>query len=231
MPHAVIVAHGQPSAPQPAEAALANLAARINRLTDRVTVGSATLAAPNALESMLDGLPSGSVIYPLFMAKGWFVTTALPKRIGTRTVRQMDPLGTDPHLPALVAEALRPQIAHLGWQPESTDLLIAAHGSGRSRNPSQTTTSFARQLGDLLPLQSIRCGFVEEPPSISDAALETGTRSICLPFFACRGGHVLDDLPNELNCAGFSGHVLPIVGEMEPIHKHIARQLDRAFDV
>ena len=230
MSHAVIVAHGQPSDPEPAEESLARLAARIDQQTDRVTVTSATLAAPGALEKVLDGLPERSVLYPLFMAKGWFVTTALPKRIGTRAIRQLDPLGVDPQLPELVAEALRSCIAGLGWDVPSTDLLVAAHGSGRSRNPATVTTAFAERLGNLMPLRSIHCGFVEEPPSIGDAARKTGKHAICLPFFACTGGHVLDDVPAELNGARFRGHVLPAVGELDAIQHHIAHQLERAFD-
>ena len=51
MSHAVIVAHGQPSDPEPAEAALAAFAAKVDALTGTVSVHSATLAAPGALGS------------------------------------------------------------------------------------------------------------------------------------------------------------------------------------
>ncbi|WP_170340432.1 CbiX/SirB N-terminal domain-containing protein [Ruegeria arenilitoris] len=229
MPTAVIVAHGQPSDPDPAEASLARLATRIDQLTDRVTVRSATLAAPGALEKVLDDIPDGSAIYPLFMAKGWFVTSALPKRLEGRAVRQLDPLGVDPQLPNLVAHALQPLIDEQGWSTTSTDLLIAAHGSGRSRNPAAVTHEFADRLAGLISLKSIRCGFVEEAPSISDAAKMTGDHAICLPFFACTGGHVLDDIPAELGKAAFRGPVLPVVGELDEIQSHVARTLDGAF--
>lgn len=230
MPHAIIVAHGQPSDPAPAEAALATFAAKVNALSGPVEVHSATLAAPQALENQMDNLPGDTVIYPLFMAKGWFVTSALPKRIGDRNLRILDPLGIDPDLPRLAATAIRDTLTDHQWDETSTDLIIAAHGSGRSRNPSAVASGFARQLGKTLALKSIRIGFVEEPPSISDAASGAGALSLCLPFFACTGGHVLDDVPQELDRANFRGQVMPVVGELPPIQHQIANTLRRTFE-
>ncbi|NOD82902.1 MULTISPECIES: CbiX/SirB N-terminal domain-containing protein [unclassified Ruegeria] len=230
MSHAIIVAHGQPSDPEPAEAALAAFAAKVNALTGHIAVDSATLAAPGALESKLDRAPENSVIYPLFMAKGWFVTSALPKRLGHHPARILDPLGIDPDLPALTAEALRSELSDKHWAARSTDLVIAAHGSGRSRNPSTVALQFAKQLAGLVAFKSVRVGFVEEPPSISDAANGTEDQALCLPFFACAGGHVQEDVPQELDRAGFSGVVLPVVGELPPIRQQIAKKINAAFD-
>ncbi len=229
MPQAIIVAHGQPSDPDPAEASLARFAAQVDVLTQDVSVHSATLAAPGRLEAVMDELPSDAVIYPLFMAKGWFVTSALPKRVGNHGLRILDPLGVDPELPTLVCTALGEVLASKQWVTEHTDLVIAAHGSGRSRNPAAVTLEFAETLGGLLPFKTLKVGFVEEPPSISDAASGAGAQSLCLPFFACTGGHVLEDVPQELERAGFQGATLPVVGELPPIQHQIARKLDAAF--
>lgn len=226
MLNAVIVAHGQPSDPAPAEAALARLADEIDQLTDWVHVTSATLAAPEALEQVLDGLAGAAVIYPLFMAKGWFVTSALPKRVEGRDVRILDPLGTDPDLPRIAATALSEQLDQRGWRADETDLVIAAHGSGRSRNPSAVAHDFADKLAGLVPFHSVRTGFVEEAPSISDAARGARETALCLPFFACTGGHVLDDVPTELARAGFRGLQLPVVGELGVVKHRIATVLE-----
>lgn len=225
MPHAVIVAHGQPSDPAPAEASLAAFAHSVNALCPQISVQSATLAAPLALENCLDALPDDTAIYPLFMAKGWFVTSALPKRVGSRNIRILDPLGTDPNLPKLVAESLRTALARNSWSANKIDLVLAAHGSGRSRNPAKVATEFASSLNTLLPFKSVRVGFVEEPPSIAEAAADAGVKSICLPFFACTGGHVLEDVPQDLSRAKFQGVVMPVVGELPEIQRHIARTL------
>ncbi len=228
MQHALIVAHGQPSDPEPAEASLAAFAARVNAMTEGVSVQSATLAAPGRLEAAMDVLPASSVIYPMFMAKGWFVTSALPKRVGDRDLRILDPLGTDPELPTLVGDALNMALSEKNWDASATDLIIAAHGSGRSRNPSAVATAFAEQLGQRIAFHSIRLGFVEEPPSILDAAQGAMDQAFCLPFFACRGGHVLDDVPEALEQADFQGCELPVVGELPPIQRRIAAKLQAA---
>ena len=227
MPHTVIVAHGQPSNPVGAEIALAALAAQIDTLCERVTVRSATLAAPDALEICLDGLPEGTAVYPLFMSRGWFVTEYLPKRIGLRSVRILDPLGVDPDLPQLVAASLRHALADQGWAAKETVLVIAAHGSGRSPNPARVATEFAEALGQQIPFRSINTGFVEQAPSISEASSDTGNPSLCLPFFACAGGHVSEDVPQGLARAAFTGHVLPVISELPKVQQHIAKILDQ----
>ena len=230
MPNALIVAHGQPSDPEPAEAALADYAAEVNDLCEGVSVGSATLAAPGRLEACLKDMPDGSLIYPLFMAKGWFVTSALPKRLGGAALRILDPLGVEENLPRLVSGALEAELSESKWHPDETTLVLAAHGSGRSRNPSAVATEFADNLQQQIAFNSIRVGFVEEPPSIAEAATGVGKKALCLPFFACTGGHVLDDVPSELAEANFEGRVLPVVGELPGIKRHIASVLQQAFD-
>ncbi len=229
MKHAVIVAHGQPSDPAPAEAALAQFAEGIDAISKEVSVHSATLAAPGALETCLDRLQEGAAIYPLFMAKGWFVTSALPRRVGDRKTQILDPLGVDPMLPVLVAEALKNALADQGWQAGETDLVLAAHGSGRSSNPAEVTAEFAKNLSRFIRFKSQRLGFVEQPPSISEAAENSGEKAICLPYFACTGGHVLEDVPQELAKAGFTGHVMSVVGELPGIQQHIASVLRTAL--
>ncbi|UAB89797.1 cobalamin biosynthesis protein CbiX [Ruegeria sp. SCSIO 43209] len=226
MTHAVIVAHGQPSDPAPAEAALVAFAREVDELCQRVSVSSATLAAPQALENCLDGLTSDTVIYPLFMARGWFVTSALPKRIGQRSVTILDPMGIDPELPALITAAIHQELTNRVWSAADTDLVIAAHGSGRSANPAIVAKGFAENLGRLSAFNSIRTGFVEQTPSIADAATGCGGKALCLPFFACTGGHVLEDVPEELARASFHGHVMPVISELPQVKRHIAAMLD-----
>ena len=66
---ALIVSHGQPSDPEPAEAALALLAAKVAELLPDWRVASATLAKPDALAAAVAGRARG-VVYPNFRA-GW----------------------------------------------------------------------------------------------------------------------------------------------------------------
>ena len=65
--HALILAHGQPSDPRSAGAALAALAGQVQRSLPDWSVAAATLAEPGALSRVVAGRPAG-VVFPMFMA-------------------------------------------------------------------------------------------------------------------------------------------------------------------
>ncbi|MBV2361653.1 cobalamin biosynthesis protein CbiX [Thalassococcus sp. CAU 1522] len=222
---ALLVSHGQPSEPQVGEDEIAALAAAVSEHAPGWDIRGATLAAPGALEAALVGTPKAAPLYPMFIADGWFTQSALPKRLDGAPVRQMNPFGMDPGLPAFAADWLRREIAAAGWRPENTALFIAGHGSGRSPRPAAVTRDFADALTALLPLREIRCGFVEEAPSLEDMAAGLGDKAICLPFFAAKRGHVLDDVPEALDAVGFTGLRLDPIGCHPGIPALIARRL------
>jgi sirohydrochlorin ferrochelatase len=224
-PAAILVAHGFPSDPAPQEAVLQALAGRVAGHLPGWTVRGATLAAPGALESALSGLEA-PLIYPFFMAEGWFTGTELPRRLtqAGATVRQLPPFGVASALPLLcqriVADALQVQ----GWQAADTTLLLAAHGSQRSRTSANSTFAMADRLRAGMGLRDITCGFVEEAPFLADAASGL-SQAICLPFFALRAGHVIEDIPEALDTAGFTGALLPPLGEDDGVPALIADTL------
>lgn len=199
------MAHGQPSDPGPAEAEVADLAARVERRIPGWRVRGVTLAMRGALETALSETSAPPVVYPLFMSDGWFTATELPRRLAGRALRVAQPLGLDPALADLAAGAIAGQAAECGWSIDSVVLVIAAHGSGRSDNAARATRRFAARIGRRLPFSALRIGYVEQEPSIGSAAAASGTRAICLPFFAARGGHILKDIPDELDRARFAG--------------------------
>lgn len=222
---ALIVAHGQPSAPAEAEAMLVALAARVQALLPSFRVGAATLAAAGALEAALAQLSSHGVIYPFFMADGWFVRQALPKRLGGHGARTLEPLGRDPGLPGLAARHLAAECAARGWTPAGTHLLIAAHGSARGPRAAQSARDFGAALSPLWAGAAPVHGFVEEPPFIAEVARDMPVQSLCLPFFAAAGGHYREDVPQALEQAGFSGALLPPLGQHPQVPALIAAAL------
>lgn len=223
---AIIVSHGQPSDPDPAEAELAQFAAKVAADLPEWQVRPATLAKPGAFEAALAASGPAPLIYPFFMTAGWFTGDALRKRLVTAPEAQvLSPFGSDPALPALTADLLRRVIADQGWEMAQTRLFLAAHGSGRSRNAARDTQGFAAALAPLLPLQEIRLGFIEEPPFLADQAFDLGERAICLPFFAARGGHVTDDIPEALDLAAFGGLRLDPIGCAAGVPALVARAL------
>lgn len=225
---AIIVSHGQPSDPDPAEAALAELSDRVADLMPDWKIASATLAKQGSLEKTATEVGSGALIYPLFMTDGWFTRTTLPNRLGNDAAQILSPLGTDPALAELARDWLTQELQQRQWMAEETCLIVASHGSGKSRNSSRDTNRFATALAGKINFRDQRIGYIEEAPYLGDVVFETGPQAICLPFFAANGGHVTDDIAEALDLADFPGLRLIPIGRHAGVPALIARAL-RAF--
>lgn len=212
MTHAVLVSHGQPSDPEPAARALALLGRQVAAHLPGWTLTTATLAEPGALAAATTA-PTGRA-FPLFMAGGWFTRTHLPAKLreaGAGGWQVLEPFGCDPALQALAVTVVRDAIAARGWHPGETRLLLAAHGSFKSPVPSAIAVLVARRIAADLCLHSAAAAFIDQTPQLEHATGH-GPRSLCLPFFAAEGGHVIDDIPAALTAAGFAGDLLPPLG-------------------
>ncbi len=230
----VLVAHGQPSAPNPPERSLAQLAERVASFLPDWQVRSATLAQPDRLEQVMQ---PGALVYPFFMAEGWFTTQVLPQRIGAIDHRQLPPFGQDPTLPKLVATLVqqaraaqsKPAASVPASVPAAPDcLLLAAHGSARGPKAAAATERFASALRPLLPELKVMTGYIEQEPYLADMASKLPQHGLCLPFFAQSGDHVKDDIPAALKSAKFDGTVLPALGTFPEVAHLIAQAILRA---
>lgn len=218
MPQALIISHGQPSAPDGAEAWLADLAASVAAHLPGWQVGSATLAGEGALARAAAG--GAGVVFPLFMAGGWFTRVHLPKRLaeaGGSAWQVLEPLGCDPAVTGLVLDALREQ-------GRVDSVILAAHGSGKSPAPSAIAVKLASRIRAELGIARVDAAFIDQFPRIADTRGH-GPNSVCLPFFAAEGGHVSDDLPAQLAEAGFQGRILPALGLNPSLPLVIARAI------
>ena len=222
---AILVSHGSPSDPEPQEQVMHALAAQVATRLPGWHVQGATLAAPGRFEAALDGA-ADPIVYPLFMARGWFTETHLIKRIGECRANVLPPTGVDPALPTLAASMLSQTLAKTGWRAADTALLIAAHGSRTRPDSSESARVIGHVLGHALGFRQTVTGFLEQDPFLADAARGLG-QAICLPFFAMRAGHVVSDLPEALTKAGFSGPVLPVFAEYAGLPALIADSLRR----
>lgn len=209
---ALIISHGQPSDPDPAEAALAKLAAKVAELLPDWRIDSATLAKPDALAAVVAGRSTG-LVYPMFMAGGWFPMTELPRRMaeaGGVDWAYLPPFGLDARVQDLVVTLAVETAAAQGRTPAQSDVLLAAHGSFRSAAPAEVAQAVANRL-KRAGFARAEAFFIDQEPRIATAT-GFGAGSVCLPFFAAEGGHVTDDLPQALAEAGFGGHLLPPLG-------------------
>ncbi|MFV0385453.1 CbiX/SirB N-terminal domain-containing protein [Paracoccus sp. (in: a-proteobacteria)] len=219
---AVIVSHGQPGDPQPQERAIEELAAQVAACDPGCQVRGATLAMPGALAA---ACTDGCLIYPMFMAEGWFTRQQLPRKLagaGIGGAQVMRPFGTDPALPALILDTAARAAAAQGWALAETTLLLSAHGSQRS----QASATVTRAIADRIALHFARVvtGFVEQEPFVVNAA-QGLHRAVSLPLFALRADHVRDDLPGALDRAGFAGLRLDPVGLAPEVPGLIARAI------
>lgn len=190
-------------------------------------ITGATLAHPDTLEQAVAAAPD-AMIYPMFMAAGWFTKTELPRRLaaagGLDTI-MLPPFGLDAALPALCQKKVCDALTSQGWAAKHTTLLIIAHGSRRSRGSATGAMNMAQKLRTYF--KKVTCGFIEEAPFIAAAAHDLGRHAVALPFFATRAEHVEKDIPEALSESGFSGPCLPPVGLSPEVPTMIARALNR----
>lgn len=225
---AIIVSHGQPSDPLPAEAELAALTGKVASQLHGWQVTSATLANPGALENALSRVGPAPMIYPLFMTDGWFVRSALPKRIGEAPAHILPPLGGEPDLPELVARHLETVLRERDWAARDTKLLVASHGSGRSTRSKQATEAFVDALAAITSFDAIHTGYIEETPYFGELTAKSAGQVLCLPFFAAYGGHVKEDITDALNAAEIEDALLDPIGTLDAIPAFITVSLERA---
>ena len=200
--HALIVAHGQPSDPRPAAAALEDLAARVQALMPGWEIGAATLAARGGWGGAGGG-GGGGVVFPMFMAGGWFTRVQIPKSLaaaGAEGWTVLEPFGCDPAVHELCVEIVR--------EAGAGEVILAAHGSFKSSVPSDIARHVAGRIAVGTGAR-VAAGFIDQEPQLSRLV---GARGICLPFFAAGGDHVGEDIPRALAEAGFEGRILPPVG-------------------
>lgn len=226
--HAIIVSHGQPSAPDPAQAALDTIAAQVQELMPDWCVHSATLAKPGRLDAVMQAAERRPIVYPFFMSRGWFVTGMLAQRLNSYDYELLDPFGLERNLPSLAAAAICAEINRLGWTVQHTDLLLAAHGSGRGNRAAEAAYDFAEKLNERVSLKSLTTGFVEQTPYIRESARALGPNSLCLPFFAQSGDHVREDIPEGLGASAHEVRQMPALGALPGVPDLIARTLGAA---
>jgi sirohydrochlorin ferrochelatase len=228
MQNALIVSHGQPADPAVAEAELALVAAKVGDVLSSWQVRSATLSAPGQLATVIADLGPTGFVFPMFMACGWFTGTHLPKRLAEAGGAQWHttlPMGCNPAVQGLATALVREAMT---GPADRTDLILAAHGSGRSDAPSVIAHAVARTIGRSLGLRRAEAAFIDQSPRLADMA-GFGVDAICLPYFAAGGGHVQDDIPNALSDAGFQGRILPPLGADSRIPLLIAQTLHMQY--
>ena len=209
------------------------LAAAVERrLGPGWAVAAATLARRGALDAALARLPAKAelLVYPHFMADGWFSTEELPRRLsraGAERPRVLPAFGRDPAVHALCLARARDAMREHGWARGEAALLLAAHGHPSDPRAAASARAAAGHLAASGLFREVATGFVDEAPYLADAA-RLAAPALCLPYFALRAGHVVTDLPEALAEAGFPGPTLAPVGTDPEVPGIVAAALARA---
>jgi sirohydrochlorin ferrochelatase len=203
MTRAVIVAHGQPSDPLPAARALEALAREVASHLPGWHIGAATLAEEGRLAAEAQG--EGGVVFPLFMAGGWFTRVQIPARL-----RAADATGWHVLEPFGCLPAVHDLTVRIAREAGASQVLLAAHGSFKSPVPSAIAGHVAARIAAEAGVAAA-AAFIDQTPTLAETS-GYGEGAVCLPFFAMAGGHVADDIPAALAGSGFKGRLLPPVG-------------------
>lgn len=229
--YAVLVAHGSPSDPEPLDAEIKVLAEKVSRLSPGLTIAGGTLAKPGSLEAVFGSFQADDQVqvYPFFMSAGWFVKREVRRRVLAATVAHCQyhaPFGLHGKIPKLCVDEGVAGATAAGYAPLDAVLILAAHGSRKGHAAARAARAVATRVSQAGVFAEVRTGFVEEEPTITQAALGLGDRPvICLPLFAMTAGHVAGDIPEQLDAAAFQGVILPPIGESRDVPRIISETL------
>lgn len=224
--NAIVIALGQPSAPLAHDAVMQTMAREVGALLPAWDVRGATLESPASLAAAAEGQLQ-PLVYPLFMAHGFFLEQVLPKRLKRLIpgAEILPPFGDHPGLSDLVAGILVEAAKAHGLAVEATAALLAAHGSEKFPASRLATECLVADVAARTSFRKIVAGYLEEAPFISESARDLG-QAICLPVFALAASHAVVDVPEGLRAGGFTGVTLPPLGLHANVPALIATALE-----
>lgn len=201
----VLAAHGSGAGPG-AAAQVGRHVRRLQRLGGFDEVVAAFRHGTPGFDTVLDGLRSRRVVVVPFMTSdGYFASAVLPdalernRRRGEVTLAFTRPVGTHPRIGAVVAAHLRALLARHGLAPASVTVLVVGHGTPRNGRSRLATQVLASRLEALAVARRVGAAFLDDAPSVEDAARQVpGGNLVVLPFLIGGGSHAVRDLPRRL---------------------------------
>lgn len=142
------------------------------------------------------------LVYPLFLADGYFTRKLLPRQLEEagafgrgRATCLLPPLGLDPALVDLMLDQAAAVAHSQGWPTFHTNLVLLAHGSSNNPASRLATEQMAETLAARAVFARVRIAFLEEPPSLSDAVARLTEPVVVVGLFAGEGLHGGGDAP------------------------------------
>jgi sirohydrochlorin cobaltochelatase len=142
-------------------------------------------------------------VVPLFMSCGYFAGSVLPRalhlerpvtRRGRQRVHYCAPVGTHPHVPALVA-----QLADAAGAGPDSAVVVIGHGTEQDETSEETTWAAVWALRHKGRYGAVAGAFLDERPTIP-AVLEgleaqRLSRAVLVPLFLAEGEHTTVSIP------------------------------------
>lgn len=239
----VLAAHGDlgdraKSNPNAANSALLEHQARLHAqnlfraVSAGVLKGEPTLE--DALTGALDSDPRRLIVFPFFMADGYFVKSVLAQRLTAFSPKipylVCSPLGLNGNLIPLIASQSEEAASNAQISAQEARLLLVGHGSKHGPASANATRAAAKRLSDQFGdrFSEIDVAFLEEAPFLNDQ-IQAGIRpTIVCGFFNGDGLHAGQDVPDAVHDAPVQTVYAGPIGRIALIADYIC---DAALDV
>ncbi|MBR0830277.1 hypothetical protein JQ596_32705 [Bradyrhizobium manausense] len=156
--------------------------------------------APTIREALQTLVADRVLVYPLFASNGYFTRDRLVQILDEandagRSVEMLTPLGLDPGLPSVVMQQARGAAQEHGLAPGACTMILLAHGSQRNPASRQSTEELARAIERHGVFRKVEVAFLEEQPSLDDAAAAVAGPGVVVGVFSGEGLHGARDAP------------------------------------
>jgi sirohydrochlorin ferrochelatase len=196
----LLAAHGERCA-DAENAGVAWLARRLGAegVATEVAVGfiKGTPSVGDAIRALA---PRDVVVYPLFLADGYFARIALPRLIdkakhddSARIIKVLPPLGLELALIDVIADEVGVAAHARRISPADMAVVLLAHGSTKDRASRIAAEQLAERLRERRRFRDLRFALLEEPPSLAEAVADVRGPVVVVGLFAGEGMHGASD--------------------------------------
>ena len=176
----MIAAHGRRDAGRHSNESIFHLADNVAARIGGVQVGCGFInGVPSIAEAIESLVAANTIVYPLFMAAGYFGRTVLNRLIEAkkrlrqgRSITMLPPLGLEPALADLVVAKAAVAAASHGVSVQHATLVLLAHGSSRDPHSAIAAEQTAKRACAHQLFGNVRVSFLDQPPSLAATVSE-----------------------------------------------------------
>jgi sirohydrochlorin cobaltochelatase len=196
----MLAAHGERRASAD-NAGVARLAENLAAAGVAEEVGFGFIKGTPSVDEAIRALSSCHVVvYPLFLADGYFTRVVLPRLVlgaihqdAARTITILPPLGLEPALADLIADEAALAANTHAISPEEITVVLLAHGSTDDKASRISAERLAERVRQRPCFRETRIALLEEAASLAEAIADVHGPTIVVGLFAGEGMHGAED--------------------------------------